>query len=212
MINVRKIAFFFTMTAWTMTASAELINDQSHRLVGVVAGKRPMAIFMLATEQGGTREVVLEAGDVLGSCIIDTILSEQALLECGDTSVTEVLKSGDYGDISPVSAQWRTVLLDAAPLRHWLQNRQQMLTDVDFSPVVEDGYIVAYQINRIKSGSEGERLGLEPGDTIRAYNNILIKNLGEVVDALKTTGADVNYFTLSVFRSGEMHELTYLLN
>ena len=208
----KQITHVCTAIALLVVTSAAMASDPSRRLVGVVAGKRPVAIFMLATEQGGTREVILEAGDVLGSCVIDTILSEEALLECQGESVTEFLKAGDAGDVLPVAAQWRTILLDATSLKSWLQNRQQLLTDVDFRPVVEDGYIVAYQIDGINPGSEAEKLSLEPGDIIQAYNNIPIKNIEEVIRALKAANGETNYFTLSVFRAGEVRQLTYLVD
>lgn len=211
MITIRKIKCFLVAAAWMVT-SVVIAGDPPHRLVGVVAGKRPMAIFMLATEQGGTREVILEAGDELGACVVDTILSEEALLECQGASVTEVLKSGDSEEVSPEPTQWRTVLLDATSLKSWLQNHQQLLTDVDFRPIVENGYITAYQINRINPGSEAEKLSLEPGDVIRAYNNIPVKNIEEVVYALKAASDGINYFTLSVLRAGKVRQLTYLLD
>ncbi|HBA34253.1 MAG TPA: hypothetical protein DCZ12_08985 [Gammaproteobacteria bacterium] len=185
-------------------------DEMSPKLIGTLSGQHPVAIFSIATEQGGTREVILQAGDTLGRCVVNAILPEEAALTCNGQKTKELLSSGEKESGASIS-QWKTILLEAEELKGWIKNGQQIVNDIDLFPHVDSGTLTAYEIQRVRRGSVAERYGLRKGDRINAFNHIPVSELETVLAAVKAMQDNNHYFTLSVRRGDKDYQLTYLL-
>jgi len=93
-------------------------------------------------------------------------------------------------------------------IRHYSKNPTQIWREIAIAPVMKNGKIDGFQVNRIKAGSKMAELGLQRGDVIIRANNIRLSSFNDAMKLYENIN-NIDTIALVVRRNNQEKELIY---
>jgi len=159
-------------------------------------------------------ELLLELGDVIEGCDLVDVLQGSAKLKCSGKEYTLHLRNS-VGDIL-LQAEYEkslqnreTIHLSKADVKEYVKERQRLVSEIGFLPLVEGDKVVGFTLSKIQPDTKAASLGLFNGDVIKAVNGVSAADPAfmQTVEAL----SEVPEVTIEVDRYGQLLAYTYIL-
>ncbi len=168
---------------------------------------------MFVDESGD--ELLLEHGDDIQGCTLVDVLKDSATLNCDDneysllirSSVGDVLMQAEY---ERMQSQKQTVFLSKSELSEYVQEKQRLVTEIGFLPLVEGEQVIGYKLSKIKPDTKAAKLGLYNGDVVKTINGVSATESDLFMQTVSELG-DSTEITLEVDRYGKLMAYTYIL-
>ena len=167
---------------------------------------------MFVDENGD--ELLLELGDDIQGCNLVDVLRDFAKLRCSGkeypmrlrSSVGDVLLQAEYEESI---ANSETIVLSKSEVTDYVKEKQRLVSEIGFLPVIEDEQVVGFSLSKIKPDTKVASLGLYNGDVIKVVNGVSATDpeFMQTVQAL----SDAQQVTIEVDRYGQMMAYTYIL-
>jgi len=216
---IRLISILFKQLRLTLTTLAMLVCLTTPSLAKqpewVLSGtflsaKNAHAMFV----DGAGDELLLQLGDDIQGCDLVDVLQGSAKLNCSGYEYTLHLRSS-VGDIL-LQAEFEkslenkeTVRLSKADVEDYVKERQRLVSEIGFLPLIKDDKVVGYTLSKIQPDTKAASLGLYNGDIIKSVNGISAgdEQFMEAVESL----SNAPEITIQVDRYGQSMAYTYIL-
>jgi len=159
-------------------------------------------------------ELLLELGDAIQGCDLVDVLQGSAKLKCSGNQYTLHLRNS-VGDIL-LQAEYEkslqnreTIHLSKADVKDYVKERQRLVSEIGFLPLVENDEVVGFTLSKIQPDTKAASLGLFNGDVIKSVNGISAAD-PEFLQTLEAL-SDVPEITIEVDRYGQLLAYTYIL-
>lgn len=96
-------------------------------------------------------------------------------------------------------------------LNNYISNINKIWEDITIKEIRKNGLIDGFQISRIKSNSDFEKIGLEKGDIIKRINNKQMKSYAEAFSIYNNI-KNIDYLRIEILRKNNIMELNYEIN
>ena len=176
----------------------------------VVADEYAQAMFV--NENGD--EVLLTLGDEIQDCQLMDVNRESAKLRCDDQNYSLLLRHsiGDLGyDTShtPSAVKQKMVVLPKDELTDYLKQRQRVVSEIGFLPVLEGEKVVGFSVSKVRPNTVVSTLDLYNGDVIMSVNGVPASDTSQFMHTVSELAMSTQ-LTIEVNRNGQRHAYTYL--
>ncbi len=93
-------------------------------------------------------------------------------------------------------------------LEEYTKNSDKIWRDISLKENLTNGKIDGFTINKIKRGSNFEKLGLQSGDILKSMNNVELKSYDDAMNLYKKIGT-MSSLNMKIIRGNETMELGY---
>ncbi|MDD2699317.1 MAG: hypothetical protein PHF17_10990 [Arcobacteraceae bacterium] len=93
-------------------------------------------------------------------------------------------------------------------LEEYTKNSDKIWRDISLKENLANGKIDGFKINKIKRGSNFEKLGLRSGDILKSVNNVELKSYDDAMNIYKKVG-NMKALNMKIIRGNETMELGY---
>lgn len=93
-------------------------------------------------------------------------------------------------------------------LEEYTKNSDKIWRDISLKENLTNGKIDGFTINKIKRGSNFEKLGLKSGDILKSVNNVELKSYDDAMKIYKKVG-NMSALNMKIIRGNETMELGY---
>jgi len=142
------------------------------------------------------------------------LLTLSAKLQCNDAeyilelrhSVGDILLQAEY---EKSLAQKEVIVLSKNEVSEYVNERQKLVSEIGFLPLVEDERVVGFTLSKIRPDSKPSKLGLNNGDVIKSINGVSATD-PEFMQTVKEL-SDIPEVTVEIDRYGQSMAYTYIL-
>jgi general secretion pathway protein C len=167
---------------------------------------------MFVDENGD--ELLLEQGDAIQGCSLLDVLNDFAKLQCSGSqysldlrhSVGEILLQVEH---EKSLAEKEVVVLSKNELSNYLSERQKLVSEISFLPVIEDEKVVGFTLSKIRPDTKAASLGLYNGDVIKSVNGVSAAD-PEFMQTVQDL-SDIPEVTVEIDRYGQSMAYTYII-
>lgn len=168
---------------------------------------------MFVDENGD--ELLLELGDAIQGCDLIDVLRDLAKLRCKGKEYTLQLRSsvGDLvlqAEYEQAQENRATVVLSKSEVTDYVKDRQKLVSEISFLPVVEDEQVVGFALSKIQPDTKAATLGLYNGDIVKVVNGVSAAD-PEFMQSLQGL-SDIPEVSIEIDRDGQMMAYTYILD
>ncbi len=168
---------------------------------------------MFVDENGD--ELLLELGDDIQGCDLVDVLRDLAKLSCNNkeysmqlrSSVGDVILQAEYEQALENSA---TIVLSKSEVSEYLNEKQKLVSEIGFLPVMEDEQVVGFTLSKIKPDTKAASLGLYNGDVVKAVNGVPATD-PEFLQTVQEL-SDMPEINVQIDRNGQFMAYTYILD
>ncbi|MDX9742743.1 MAG: hypothetical protein RBT59_02905 [Arcobacteraceae bacterium] len=190
--------------------------------------------FVTINERGNRTTTILSAGETYKSVKLLKVFSKYALFEEDDTEYKIELNSaatverqkavttpttGATPSVQPVSTPQTSqneqiqqvgnkTVVKKDLLEEYTKNSDKIWRDISLKENLTNGKIDGFTINKIKRGSNFEKLGLKSGDILKSVNNVELKSYDDAMKIYKKVG-NMSALNMKIIRGNETMELGY---
>lgn len=192
--------------------------------------------FVTINERGSKATTILSTGETYKTIKLLKVFTKYALFLEGDTEYKIELHStatvdrqvsGGTTHLSqpvtvPVQIPPQTTVLPTERiqqvgnktvvnkdlLQEYTKNSDKIWRDISLKENLVNGKINGFTVNKIKRGSNFEKLGLKSGDILKSVNNVELKSYDEAMNIYKKVG-NMTYLNMKIIRGNETMELGY---
>lgn len=93
-------------------------------------------------------------------------------------------------------------------LEEYTKNSDKIWRDISLKENLTNGKIDGFKIDKIKRGSNFEKLGLQSGDILKSVNNVELKSYDEAMNIYKKVG-NMSALNMKIIRGNEIMEIGY---
>ncbi len=211
-ILLKKVCSILFLSIFLSIFSYSLASQPDWVLSGTFLND-DIGYAMFVDENGD--ELLLELGDDIQGCNLIDVLKDSAKIRCKDKDYSLLIRSS-IGDIllqaefAQSQVQKQTVVLSKAELTDYLQEKQRLVTEIGFLPLVEDEQVVGFTLSKIKPDTKAASLGLYNGDVIKSVNGVSAVEQERFMQTVHEL-SEASEITLEVDRYGKMMAYTYIL-
>ncbi|MGH1538631.1 MAG: PDZ domain-containing protein, partial [Gammaproteobacteria bacterium] len=168
---------------------------------------------MFVDENGD--ELLLELDDDIQGCDLVEVLQDFAKLKCKGKIYSMQLRSS-VGDII-LQAEFEqslenseTIVLSKTEVSDYINEKQKLVSEIGFLPVMEDERVVGFSLSKIKPDTKAATLGLYNGDVVTAVNGVPAADpeFMQTVQAL----SNAPEVSIQIDRNGQIMAYTYILD
>ncbi|MEJ2114681.1 MAG: hypothetical protein P8X88_01170 [Gammaproteobacteria bacterium] len=195
----------------SLATSSSIANQPNWSLSGTFLDTGS-AHAMFIDENGD--ELLVELGDDIQGCDLVDVLRDFATLRCNGkeysmqlrSSVGDVLLQAEYEESI---ANSETIVLSKSEIVDYVKERQKLVSEIGFLPVIEDEVVVGFSLSKIKPDTKAASLGLYNGDVVKVVNGVSATDpeFMQTVQAL----SDMQEVTIEIDRYGQIMAYTYIL-
>jgi len=187
--------------------------------------------FVTINERGNRTTTILSSGETYKSVKLLKVFSKYALFEEDDTEYKIELNSAATVErqkavtnqatpsVQPVSAPQTSqteqiqqvgnkTVVKKDLLEEYTKNSDKIWRDISLKENLTNGKIDGFTINKIKRGSNFEKLGLKSGDILKSVNNVELKSYDDAMKIYKKVG-NMSALNMKIIRGNETMELGY---
>lgn len=190
--------------------------------------------FVTINERGNRTTTILSSGETYKSVKLLKVFSKYALFEEDGTEYKIELNSaatverqkvvttpttGATPSVQPVSTPQTSqperiqqignkTLVKKDLLEEYTKNSDKIWRDISLKENLTNGKIDGFTINKIKRGSNFEKLGLKSGDILKSVNNVELKSYDDAMNMYKKVGS-MSALNMKIIRGNETMELGY---
>lgn len=183
-------------------------------LIGTVSGTGDFD-YAVIEEKKKRKQGLFKAGDTVADATIIKILKGKVILRIGGKDEVLLMKDTYAGQVKPATGSTGkgqpggSIQVSKGDIDHAFQNMNDLLAQVRVRPYFSGGKPDGFMVNRIKSGSLFEKMGLKNGDVIRGFNGEPLQSADKMLGLYSTmkSGSEV---TLNIKRRGKEEELRYV--
>jgi type II secretion system protein C len=203
------LVIFFLSAAATLAADEDTLRLVGTLQIAAIDGGPSHAVF--AIDDG--RQLVVDVGQEVRGCMLLSVGSRRAELECADGMITLTLRSDlRVRDIpGPADETRYQITLPRDTFVELIGDRQRVARQLSLQPAVRDGWLQGYRVSWLEEGGDFHRLGLRADDVIVSLNGVAASNPGPFMQALGGLRGQSS-FQLVVERAGEQIAYSYLLD
>ena len=167
---------------------------------------------MFVDENGD--ELLLELGDAIQGCDLVHVLNDSAKLRCNANEYVLDLRHS-VGDIllqvehEKSLAEKEVVVLSKTEVSDYLSERQKLVSEISFLPVIEDEQVVGFALSKIQPDTQAASLGLHNGDIVTSVNGVSAAD-PEFMQAVQEL-SDIPEITVEIDRYGQSMAYTYIV-
>ena len=167
---------------------------------------------MFVDENGD--ELLLELGDAIQGCDLVEVLNDSAKLQCDRNEYILDLRHS-VGDIllqvahEKSLAEKEVVVLSKSKVSDYLNERQKLVSEISFLPVIEDKQVVGFALSKIQPDTKAASLGLYNGDIIKSVNGVSAAD-PEFMQTVQDL-SDIPEVTVEIDRYGQSKAYTYIV-
>jgi type II secretion system protein C len=167
-------------------------------------------------------ELLLELGDDVQGCDLLDVMRGSAKLNCSGkeytlhlrNSVGDILLQAEYEksqaqSLAQLSAKKETVVLSKSEISDYVKEKQRLVSEIGFLPLIEDDQVVGFTLSKIKPGTKAAALGLYNGDVIKAVNGVPATD-PEFLQSMEAL-AEILEVTVMIDRNGQPLAYTYII-
>ncbi|NGP53093.1 hypothetical protein [Thioalkalivibrio sp. XN8] len=190
--------------AAALGAAAPALADGPARLAATLVAAGDAAA--LVEFPGGQRW--LRAGDEAGGCRLLQVDGAAADLDCGGRPLRLELEAGAGKPVAaPPDSAMANIELPAGKVQSLAARPQAIALAADFAPLVEDGQLRGWRVDRLDETGPLAGFGLREADVIQAVNGAPAAEPAAFAAALRALPSTYA-FTLELFRDGQPLTLT----
>ena len=203
---------FFALVTSAFVSSFSHATQPDWVLSGTVLNS-DNAHAMFVEENGD--ELLVELGDVIQGCYLIDVFDDSAKLRCKGNDYTLQLRSS-VGDIllqdeyERSLRQKETVVLSKEEVSTYIKEKQRLVSEISFLPLVEGQQIVGFTLSKIRPDTKAASLGLHNGDIIKSVNGVPASQSEQFMQTVQSL-AEVPEVTVEVDRYGQMMAYTFIL-
>ena len=204
---IKHSAVFLLLISLTISAA-----DEEWILSGTfISDQHSHAMFIDANGD----ELLIPLGKKIQGCDVVNILQESAKIQCSDKTYKINLRTS-VGNLALQSQQAGTqiqnkiVTLPKVELAEYVKQRQKLVSEIGFLPVIQEQKIKGYAISKIRPNTFASSLGLYNGDIVTAVNGVAAAEVTEFFQMLDSL-SQVPVVSIQVRRYGRSLEVTYLI-
>jgi general secretion pathway protein C len=191
--------------------------------------------FVTINERGSKATTILSTGETYKTIKLLKVFTKYALFLEGDTEYKIELHSAATVDrqvggvtqpsqpvTAPVQTPPQTTALPTERiqqvgnktvvkkdlLEEYTKNSDKIWRDISLKENLTNGKIDGFTINKIKRGSNFEKLGLKSGDILKSVNNVELKSYDDAMKIYKKVG-NMSSLNMKIIRGNETMELGY---
>jgi len=187
--------------------------------------------FVTINERGNRTTTILSSGETYKSVKLLKVFSKYALFEEDDTEYKIELNSAATVErqkavinqatpsLQPVSTPQTSqteqiqqvgnkTVVKKDLLEEYTKNSDKIWRDISLKENLTNGKIDGFTINKIKRGSNFEKLGLKSGDILKSVNNVELKSYDDAMKIYKKVG-NMSALNMKIIRGNETMELGY---
>ncbi|MEM7401309.1 MAG: hypothetical protein AAF304_05105, partial [Pseudomonadota bacterium] len=204
-IQLRKACSILLLGIFLSTFTYTLASQPDWVLSGTFLNNEH-AHAMFVDENGD--ELLLELGDDIQGCNLINVLKNSAAIRCKDKDYSLLIRSS-VGDIlmqaefEQSQVQKHTVVLSKAEVGDYIVDKQRLVTEIGFLPLVENDQVVGFTLSKIKPDTKAASLGLYNGDVIKSVNGVSAAEQERFMQTVHEL-SEASEFTLEVDRYGKM--------
>ncbi len=189
------------------------IADQPNWVLSGTFLNAKNAHAMFVDENGD--ELLVQLGDDIQGCELMDVLHDSAKLRCKGSdydlqlrsSVGDLLLQADYEESLTQKA---TVVLSKNEVADYVSEKQRLVSEIGFLPLIEEQQVVGYTLSKIKPDTKAASLGLHNGDVIKSVNGVSASQSELFMQTIQEL-TDVPEITVEIDRSGQLMAYTYIL-
>ena len=159
-------------------------------------------------------ELLLEQGDAIQGCDLIDVLNDSAKLQCNGSEYVLDLRHS-VGDIllqvehEKSLTEKEVVVLSKAEVSDYLSERQKLVSEISFLPVIEDEQVIGFALSKIQPDTKAASLGLFNGDIIKSVNGVSAAD-PEFMQTVQDL-SDIPEVTVEIDRYGQPMAYTYIV-
>ncbi len=160
-------------------------------------------------------ERLVNVGESIQDCELISLHKESADLLCEEQLYTLSLRNS-LGDLSfnnsnvSQEIKQQTVILSKKELKDFVKQRQRLVSEISFLPVVNEEKIIGFSVSKIKPNSTVAELGLFNGDVIIAINGVSASDINEFLYTVNKLNS-ATQVSVEIDRYGANYAYTYVL-
>jgi len=168
---------------------------------------------MFVDENGD--ELLVELGDTIQGCDLVDVFIDLAKLRCKGKEYTLQLRSS-VGDLLLQAAfeeaqeNSATVILSKSEISEYINDKQKLVSEISFLPVIEDEQIVGFTLSKIQPDTKAASLGLYNGDIVKVVNGVSAAD-PDFMQSLEAL-SDIPEVSIEIDRDGQLMAYTYILD
>jgi len=181
-------------------------------------GSKNKGFIIVAMKSNINKTSIIGINEIYQGYKLKSILRDSAIfMRNKQNFVLEFKKIQKSKYITPVRKKKRNISSSAVnvvtkkDITYYSKNPKQIWKDISISEFKDGKNIKGFKVNRIKSGSKFDALGLKQGDIIIKANNIRLQSYRDAMNIYKNI-SNLDTIEIVVLRNNQEVELVYEIN